>query len=534
MFYDVGKKEVQANVITYRPDKDEDGYYLLLASPKIKAKDKQRPAKTVLFVVDRSGSMAGEKIDQAKGALKFVLNNLREGDTFNVIAYDSEVESFRPELQKFDDDTRKAALGFVEGLYAGGSTNISGALKTAFLQLQDSDRPTYVIFLTDGLPTHGETNEAKIDDAARHENKHRARLFPFGVGYDVNSRLLDKLARANFGQSEYVRPNEDIEDSVSKLYNRIGSPVMTDLAIRFDIEGQKTEDGPSVNRVYPSDPHDLFAGEQLVQVGRYKYPGNAKIVVSGKVGDKHQKFDFPAKMVKKSDDQTNAFVEKLWAMRRVGEIIDQIDLNGKNDELVKELVSLATKHGILTPYTSFLADENSDHRDLARNQDRANDQLGRLRQADGQSGVAQRAAKGAYQRAEAAGVPGAGFGGGAREAEALADLNATPAEKKQLEQKLSANAGKAAQGNAFYFGAEKGEEVVVDTIRNVGQKTFFLRNGQWVDSSLTKEEEAKPQQIERFSKEYFKLAEELGKDGAPYLAIEEPVIVKLNGQVYQY
>jgi hypothetical protein len=159
--------------------------------------------------------------------------------------------------------------------------------------------------------------------------------------------------------------------------------------------------------------------------------------------------------------------------------------------------------------------------------------LGRLSETEGRSGVAQRAAKGSYQRAEAA-APGAGFGDGAPAEATFSDRVATPAEKKELAQQFSSNAGKAAQGNAFYFGADKGDAVVVDTIRNVGQKTFFLRNGQWIDSSLTKEEEAKPQQIERFSKEYFKLATELGKDGAAYLGIEEPVIVKLNGQVYQY
>ena len=193
--------------------------------------------KTVVFVVDRSGSMSGEKIEQAKGAVKFVLNNLREGDMFNIVAYDSEVETFRPELQKFNDETRAAALGFVEGLYAGGSTNIDGALKRALGMLDDSSRPTYVLFLTDGLPTAGETNEAAIVKHSEEANHVRARMFAFGVGYDVNSRLLDKLARDNFGQSEYVRPNEDIEASVSALYRKIGAPVMTDVAVTVDVEG---------------------------------------------------------------------------------------------------------------------------------------------------------------------------------------------------------------------------------------------------------------------------------------------------------
>ena len=125
LLYDVGKGEVGTSVLSYRPDKNDDGYFLLLTSPQLKAGDAERPKKTVVFVVDRSGSMSGEKFNQAKRRLKFVLDNLREGDLFNIVAFDSQVESFRPELQKFGDDTRKAAIGFVESLYPGGSTNIS-------------------------------------------------------------------------------------------------------------------------------------------------------------------------------------------------------------------------------------------------------------------------------------------------------------------------------------------------------------------------------------------------------------------------
>ena len=171
LLYDVGRGKVSTRVISYRPDSSQDGYFLMLASPEIKAATEGRQAKTVMFVIDRSGSMSGKKIEQVRAALKYVLNNLRPGDLFNIVAYDTRVESFRPELQRFDEDTRKAALGFVEGIYAGGSTNIDGALHAALSQLQDSKRPNFVIFLTDGLPTAGETNEMKIVANAKELNK---------------------------------------------------------------------------------------------------------------------------------------------------------------------------------------------------------------------------------------------------------------------------------------------------------------------------------------------------------------------------
>src|SRR5262249_28001739 len=196
----------------------------------------------------------------AKGAAKFVINNLREGDLFNLVAYDSEISTFKPELQKFNGETRSAAIGFIDGLYAGGSTDINGALKRALGMLADKNRPTYVLFLTDGLPTTGETGEPAIVKSTEDANKVRARIFTFGVGYDVNSRLLDKLARNNFGLSQYVRPNENIEATVSALYRKIGAPVMTDVSLAVDVEGVATTGSPAVNRVYPKGPFDLFAG----------------------------------------------------------------------------------------------------------------------------------------------------------------------------------------------------------------------------------------------------------------------------------
>ena len=402
LFYDVGRGKVSTRVLSYRPDQGQDGYFLLLATPEIKPADQGRPAKTVEFVIDRSGSMSGTKIEQVKSALKYVLNNLRQGDLFNIVAYDDQVESFKPELQRFNEETRKAALGFVEGLYAGGTTDIDAALRVALNQLQDDKRPNYIIFLTDGLPTTGEMNEMKIVANSRERNKVHARLFSFGVGYDVNSRLLDKLVRENYGQSEYVRPNEDIEGFVGKLYNRIESPVLTGVKLQFVFDQVKTEEGPPVNRLYPKDMFDLFAGEQLVLVGRYKKSGTAKIVVEGMVGQQRQSFDFPATLVEKSDDASFAFVEKLWAIRRVGEILDQLDLNGQNEELVRELVELATRHGILTPYTSFLTDERTNLYDLSSNAQRAGGRLEALNDTEGESGVGQRAMKGGLQNANQA------------------------------------------------------------------------------------------------------------------------------------
>ncbi|MGD0384002.1 MAG: VIT and VWA domain-containing protein [Thermoguttaceae bacterium] len=527
LFYDVGKGTLGARVLSYRPEKEQEGFFLLLASPEIKAEVEKTgtgSGKTVIFVIDRSGSMSGKKIEQVQAALKYVLNNLRQGDLFNVIAYDDRVESFRPELQRFDEETRKAALGFVAGLYAGGSTNIDAALRTALGQIQDARRPSYVVFLTDGLPTSGETNEMKIALDARQENKFHARIFAFGVGYDVNSRLLDKIVRENFGQSEFVRPSEDIEDRISRLYNRLEAPVMTGVQIQFVLDEMKTEEGSPINRVYPKDEYDLFAGEQLVLVGRYKRPGAAKVIVQGTVGQRQEKFDFPATFVDKSGDESFAFIEKLWAVRRVGEILDELDLKGKNDELVKELVELATRHGILTPYTSFMADEGVNIRDVAGNAARADRRLGALELSEGRDGFAQRAMKGDMQRAAQvpAGSSGGAFGYGGKPAEmadAYKSLSSTPAFQ-------SGGAGKDS------ISAEKELAAVEQNVRNVGNRTFYQRSGRWVDSSLHGDQQSNAKRIKQFSDEYFELARRHGRTLSQYMVFDEPVLLNLENQAY--
>ena len=159
-----------ASVLSFRPTESEDGYFLLLASPEVKPPDTKPLPKTVIFVIDRSGSMAGKKIEQARKALKSVLNNLRDEDLFNIVVYDDRVESFKPELQRYGSSVREEAERFVDNIREGGSTNIDSALKTALAMIQDTSRPSYVLFLTDGLPTAGETRELSIAENCRQAN----------------------------------------------------------------------------------------------------------------------------------------------------------------------------------------------------------------------------------------------------------------------------------------------------------------------------------------------------------------------------
>ncbi len=526
LFFDVNPEKLGTSLLSYRPNANEDGYFLLLTTPQVPKQDQHLP-KTVLFVVDKSGSMQGEKIEQAKAAIKFVLNNLKEGDTFNIVAYDTAVETFRPELERFNEETRKQATGYVNGLFAGGGTNIHDALKAALEQIKDKSRPTFVLFTTDGLPTVGERNEAKIAQVARDSNKVGARMLNFGVGYDVNSRLLDRLAREHSGASEYVRPNEDIEVHVSRVYSKISAPVLADVDVKFEFDHVATEAGPPVNRIYPSGKFDLFAGEQVVIVGRYRHSGVAKVVVSGHVGEQNSKFDFPVDFAQSATNASYGFVEKLWAMRRIGEIIDQLDLNGRNEELVKELVLLSTKHGILTPYTSFLADETSrptlarDSAAFGENSVLSGRRLEALEQAEGQAGVAQRASKQAFKKQDN-----------------LSAAPATTAPAGAAGEFRGAN-GPAAPGSATYFDAQSDKAIVTSTVRQAGNQTAYKRGKQIVTPDTAdldlERDKAKIITIQRYTKEYFDLVAQNTADDNQIMtqqADDEELLVNYRGQTY--
>ncbi|HQF12805.1 MAG TPA: VIT domain-containing protein [Thermogutta sp.] len=524
LMYDVAPGLVSAKLLSYKSPDEEDGFFLLLAAPQIATQDGKPLPKTVMFVLDRSGSMSGKKIEQLRQAMQFVLNNLREEDLFNIIAYDSDVEAFRPELQRFNDKTRREALAFVEGLVAGGSTNIDAALRTAFSQLQDDKRPTYIVFMTDGLPTTGVTNEMQIVENAKNANTVKARIFCFGIGYDVNSRLLDKLARTGRGYTEYVRPDENLETRISSFYRRIEAPVLTDVTV--DVVFDEPPGPPPVYRLNPQPPFDLFAGEQLALVGRYRKSGRAEVVLKGRIDDEQKEFRFPVDFVARSGDESKAFVEKLWAIRRVGDILDEIDLHGKNPELIDELTRLAMKHGIVTPYTSFIANENVPIHDLTQSRRETESRLRALEAAEGYGGFAQRSFKGRMQQAQAADAASALRSFGGLGAEFAAPSAAAPGGAGMM-------GGVAASAPALAPAEEEiARAATGETMRYVGNRVFYKRQGQWIDGTLKPEQQQNPIRIKQFSEEYFNLVRQYGRQVSQYLVFDEPTLVNINNQAY--
>jgi Ca-activated chloride channel family protein len=347
LFYATGGKDVGMTVLTYRPVKDEDGYFLMLISPRAELSKSQQVPRDMVFVLDTSGSMQGAKMEQAKKALKFCLGRLDKQDRFAVMNFATTVTKYADRLKDADGDSVADAKKWVDRLEATGGTAIDSAMDAALeMRTNDTGRTFTVVFFTDGQPTVGETNPDAILKNVMARRTDNTRIFTFGVGDDVNAVLLDRLAEQTRAVSTYVRPEEDIEVKVSALYDKISHPVLTDLKLSAGSDVTLTE-------MYPSQLPDLFHGGQLVVAGRYRGHGAAALTLSGKVGGEGREFVYETSFPEKTGDE-RAFTAELWARRKVGYLLDQIRVNGEQKELKDEVIALAKKYGITTPYTSYL------------------------------------------------------------------------------------------------------------------------------------------------------------------------------------
>ncbi|MEO6390286.1 MAG: VIT and VWA domain-containing protein [Pyrinomonadaceae bacterium] len=352
LFYALSKDDFGLSVFTHR-EPGKDGYFLLMLSPKETISEQELAAKDIVFVIDTSGSMADAgKMDKARAALLFGIRSLRNGDRFNVISFAGEEHLMENGLLNADERGKARGEEFVKGLRPSGGTNINDSLLAGFRQFDGSDRPKLLVFMTDGLPTVGETKVPRIIENARAARNNGVKLFTFGVGYEVNTELLDKLAAENNGAADYVEPKEDIEIKVSSFFAKVNYPVLTDVSL--DLAGVQTD------LVYPKNLPDMFKGTQITVIGRYRNASdlqNLRIMLKGKMGRESRSFafenvDFPLR------NEENDFLPRLWANRRVGWLMEQIRNNGEQKELRDEIVDLGTRYGIVTPYTSYLALES--------------------------------------------------------------------------------------------------------------------------------------------------------------------------------
>jgi Ca-activated chloride channel family protein len=477
LYYSLGESEA-FHVLSYRDPADpagEDGFFLLLLAPRPEVKAKPVP-KDILLVLDHSGSMDGEKIQQAKKALQYVLEHLNPDDRFNVIAFSTGIQTYASRLRSSTD--AREAIAWVDRISAEGSTDINRALLEA-AAMTEGERPTYLIFLTDGLPTDGEIGTDKILNNFAQSAPDNLRLFAFGVGYDVDTQLLDTLAQEQHGATTYVHPEENIDEVLSGFYAKISTPVLTDLRLDF---GDLATYG-----IYPDPLPDLFVGSQIVVVGRYRKGGVNTVNLSGEVNGKRQTFRYPEQEFvtdSRSLHDSQPALPRLWATRKIGYLLNKIRLRGSDAETVDQIVKLSIRYGIVTPYTSYLVTEPmplgvEEQERIA--QDQYNEML--------VMPTAMPMGQGAVQQAE-----------GERKIAGAEAPSAPPVEAR-------------------------------DIVRVVGSRTFVYSDGVWVDTGFD------PQTMQTIkvaflSDDYFKLTKAV-PELSPAFALGENVIVLANGNAYE-
>jgi len=352
LYWSTTRSRIGATLLTYWPKEEKQGYYLVLAAPSVLESARQaRRAQSVTFVVDISGSMSGEKLEGMRAALQSVIGSLSQFDHFNVIAYHSQVAPLWAAPRPATEAARTEALGFVAGLRAAGHTNIEGALRTALTAPRPSSKPSVVVFLTDGRPTKGETDAEKILTSIRHVNeKTRTRIYVLGVGVDVNTVMLDRLALENGGAPAFVPPRGSVEQGLIGLFGRIRHPVLMDITL--EARGMR----PSENLA--ARLPDLFQGGELILAGRYTGGGPVELILSGRDGVLEREYHYARKAARRGEGLRSDFPARVWATRRIAALIDAIRLHdSRTPELVLELVRLSTEFGVLTEYTAFLAEE---------------------------------------------------------------------------------------------------------------------------------------------------------------------------------
>lgn len=515
LLYTLSDQSLGLHVLTDHSHRD-GGFFMMTLSPKARAEARKAAPKDVVFVLDTSGSMReDEKIDQAKKALTYGLGGLNPDDRFGIVTFSTEARRYAETLSPVTPESMAEAMKWVGEIRAAGGTNIHEALQMA-LAGESEERLRMVVFLTDGLPTIGETDVARIVAAARKRNVSQSRLFVFGVGYDVNTRLLDLLAEQNRGARDYVTPSGNLELELGRFFDKIAHPALSNPRVAID--------GATITDMYPKVLPDIFHGTEVVVFGRYEGAGMKAVRLFGTVGDKAVEFVHEARFAEKSTGRD--FIPVLWARRKVGYLMDQIRLNGENGELRDEVVRLGKKYGIATPYTSFLVTE------------------------DGAAPIGGGGGADFRRFFDAPPAPGASppvpSKAGAPEGSSAPGDQGRGAVDRSLRSKRLREAGRALLGGAVEVEELDDHGVVRDAaspkvaevkVRRVKGRTFHQRGDVWIDVALdeltAEEREAAVEKVTAYSARYFELVRK-HPDLAKTLATMPRLMIKVGDAVYWF
>ncbi|OHD17910.1 MAG: hypothetical protein A2086_16255 [Spirochaetes bacterium GWD1_27_9] len=499
LYFSTQNSKIGMSLITYK-EKDDDGFFYINITPSFDINKEEIEEKDVTFVLDNSGSMNGKNMEQAKKALEFCVNSLNEKDRFEIIRFSTEAESFTGKLNPINKENKAKAMDFIKKIEPIGGTNIEEALKLAIASKDNSNRLHIIVFITDGKPTIGETTEDKLIKMIEKENKNNVRIFTFGIGYDINIHLLDKITELTKAYRSYITPDEDIEVKISNFFVKINSPVLTNINLKFN-------GNVKVSKMYPKELGDLFKGSSLSLIGRYTGNGDVNVELTGIMNKKSQNYKFSANFP--LENTKDGAIPQLWASRRIGFLLDQIRLHKEEKEIVDEIVILARKYGIVTPYTSYLIVEDETRR-TERND--MPDIYQTFNKKDNR-GLEENKKTYDKMKTEKSGE------GGVTISKELQDLNQSNNINETQKQRII----KDNEGNQI---------VLQKQYKNIQGRAVYQTDNYWVDSKLQTLKSTKVNKIKFASKEYFELLKKY-PDSAKFLSLGKNVRFVLNNEAYE-
>ena len=324
------------------------GYLMHTFSPSEEELGSKPLSKDIIFVVDKSGSMRGQKIIQVKKVFTEIISDLPPDDNFNIIFFESYGVAFSDSLMEADAKNKADAVNFINGLIADGGTNINDALLQALAMFNpESERVPIIVFLTDGEPTVGTTSPYMIRQNIKNANNAEVSIFTivFGNTHESNYNFLRVMSLENYGTSEWFFADDTAEQQISGFYETISTPLITDM--EFAYTGQVTD-------IVNTGANNLFAGSDAIVLGKYPLDTStitSEVAATTRNGNRNfqNTFNVPSQ-------PENSFIPRLWAYTRIKRLQDRIDVEGETESLVSEITDISLEFEFVTPYTSLFVD----------------------------------------------------------------------------------------------------------------------------------------------------------------------------------
>jgi len=346
--YRVGGGEPQAAVLLGEPDDDGTGHYMLVVYPPKANVDAEVGRREVIFVVDRSGSMAGPPLALAKQAVRELLARLRPVDAFDVVGFASGTERLFGRPRPANAENLVLALRFIDDMEGGGGTMMKDAVEAALSDPVADGFNRYVLFLTDGWVS----DEREIFKGARElvervaARGNVARVFGIGIGAAPNRALIDGISEAGRGVSRTIVSREEPARVVDAIMHDIDRPVLTGLSL--------PKAGPLRPETYPAEIPDLFVSQPVVVMGRYDGDVGGSVVLHGRRANAVVRLEVPVHRVEGADGLLRA----LWARAKVAEL--EVGLwHEPSAEIIERITRVGLTYRIVTPFTSFVAVDHS-------------------------------------------------------------------------------------------------------------------------------------------------------------------------------